>query len=96
MPCFNSAKTIEQSIRSVLNQDYTNWELLIVDDSSHDNSASLIDDFLNIISSEFAIISNSTFSFWARAFSSIILPETKTWGPRFWRPTVARKLKLYN
>lgn len=57
---------------------------------------SLIDDFLNIISSEFAIISNSTFSFWARAFSSIILPETKTWGPRYWRPNVPRKLKLYN
>lgn len=56
----------------------------------------LIDDFLDIISSEFAIISNSTFSFWARAFSSNISPNTKTWGPRYWRPNVIREIKLYN
>lgn len=47
MPCFNSAITIEQAIRSVLNQDYTNWELLVVDDSSHDNSISIIESFLS-------------------------------------------------
>ena len=39
MPAYNSARFIGDSIRSVLAQTYTNWELLIVDDCSKDNTA---------------------------------------------------------
>ncbi|MEZ9835152.1 glycosyltransferase family 2 protein [Vibrio breoganii] len=41
MPCYNSRQTIEDAINSVLAQTYTNWELLIVDDSSTDTSFEL-------------------------------------------------------
>ena len=42
MPCFNSENYIEQSIKSVLNQTHTNFELLICDDSSCDKSYEII------------------------------------------------------
>ena len=39
MPSYNCDRFISESIRSVLAQTYTNWELLIVDDCSTDNTA---------------------------------------------------------
>lgn len=39
MPCYNSERHIGQSIISVINQTYSNWELLVVDDGSKDGSA---------------------------------------------------------
>ena len=41
-PCYNSSLYIEETIRSVQNQTYQNWELLITDDGSTDNSISII------------------------------------------------------
>ena len=42
MPTYNSSKTVLESINSVLNQTYKNWELLITDDCSSDNTIDLI------------------------------------------------------
>jgi len=44
-PCYNSAAFIEATINSVLAQNYTNWEFIIVDDNSSDNSCELIEGF---------------------------------------------------
>ena len=44
-PSYNSARFIGESVNSVLEQTYTNWELLIVDDASKDNSRELINNF---------------------------------------------------
>ena len=41
-PSFNSSRFIEECIDSVLLQTYDNWELLIVDDCSSDNSCEMI------------------------------------------------------
>ena len=38
MPVFNCAKYLEETITSVKKQTYTNWELIIIDDASTDNS----------------------------------------------------------
>lgn len=38
MPSYNTAPYIKQTIQSVLDQTYTNWELIIVDDCSSDNT----------------------------------------------------------
>ncbi|MCL1997319.1 MAG: glycosyltransferase [Turicibacter sp.] len=42
MPAYNAEKTIRTSVESVLQQTYTNWELIIIDDCSADATASLI------------------------------------------------------
>ena len=42
MPSYNTADFIEESIQSVQKQSYQNWELIIVDDCSVDNSDQVI------------------------------------------------------
>lgn len=46
-PSFNSSRFIAESIESVLNQTYQNWELLITDDCSIDNSVEIIASYTN-------------------------------------------------
>jgi len=45
MPSYNTDKFIGESIFSVLNQTYINWELLIVDDCSTDNTKNIVKQF---------------------------------------------------
>ncbi len=45
MPVYNAADYLVESIQSIINQTYKNWELIIVDDASTDNSWSLIKSF---------------------------------------------------
>jgi len=42
MPSYNTAKFIKESIESVLNQTYSNLELIIVDDCSTDNTDEVV------------------------------------------------------
>ena len=46
MPSYNTGKYIVSSIKSVLAQTYQNWELLIVDDCSTDNTDDLVKQLL--------------------------------------------------
>ena len=46
MPCFNSEKYIASAIESVIVQTYTDWELLITDDCSTDNTISIVDKYI--------------------------------------------------
>ena len=41
-PCYNSEKFLEQTIESVLHQTFTDWEWIITDDFSKDNSVEII------------------------------------------------------
>ena len=47
MPSYNTAKYISDSIDSVLRQTYTNWELIIVDDCSTDNTDDIVKEYLS-------------------------------------------------
>ena len=42
MPSYNTAPFIAESIRSVMAQTYTDWELIIVDDASTDNTDEIV------------------------------------------------------
>ena len=47
IPCYNCEPFITKTINSVINQDFTDWELIIVDDGSKDNSAKIVEAFEN-------------------------------------------------
>lgn len=42
MPAYNAEKYIEQAIQSVLQQTYTDWELIVIDDGSSDNTVTIL------------------------------------------------------
>lgn len=45
MPCYNAAAFLKDAIESVIIQTYMEWELLIIDDCSLDNSVSIIKEY---------------------------------------------------
>jgi glycosyltransferase involved in cell wall biosynthesis len=53
MTCYNAALTIEESLRSIIAQTFTNWEIVLVDNCSTDNSLTVVknlnDDRIRII-----------------------------------------------
>ena len=46
MPSYNTAAYIEDAVQSVIAQTYKNWELIIVDDCSTDNTDEIVTKFL--------------------------------------------------
>ena len=59
MPIFNGEKYIEASIQSVLNQTFRNFELIIVDDKSLDNSLKIAETYAGK-DNRITIIENAT------------------------------------
>ena len=47
-PCYNAAPFISQAIESVLAQSFGDWEMIIVDDCSSDDSLSIIQKYARI------------------------------------------------
>jgi teichuronic acid biosynthesis glycosyltransferase TuaG len=45
-PVYNSSSFISQMMKSVLNQTYENWEIVLVDDCSSDDSVEIIKSFM--------------------------------------------------
>ena len=43
MPAYNAEKYIEKAIMSVVNQTYTNWELIVIDDGSKDSTSEIVE-----------------------------------------------------
>ena len=44
-PVYNAERFLSDTIKSVQNQTYKNWEILLIDDCSKDNSAQIIKEF---------------------------------------------------
>ena len=59
IPCRNYGKYLSQSIESVLNQIYTNWELFIIDEGSNDKTEEISKDYQKRHPSKIFFIKNS-------------------------------------
>lgn len=47
MPCYNAGEYIDKAVESILQQTYTNWELIIIDDGSTDTSLQIIEQYVH-------------------------------------------------
>lgn len=47
MPVYNSEKFLLETVQAVINQSYTDWELILVDDGSTDNSKEICTKLMN-------------------------------------------------
>ena len=47
MPVYNAEKYVKLSIDSVINQSYKEWELILINDASTDNSKKIINEYLS-------------------------------------------------
>lgn len=45
VPVYNAKKTLKRCINSIINQSYKDWELLLVDDGSTDDSSIICDEY---------------------------------------------------
>ena len=48
VPIYNAEKYLSETIQSVVNQTYKNWELILVDDCSEDNSYEIAQQFSKV------------------------------------------------
>lgn len=46
IPCYNGAEYIEKCLKSIINQSYTNLEIILVNDGSTDNTEEIVSVFL--------------------------------------------------
>lgn len=68
--CYNSEKYISQAIESVLNQTYSNWELICFDNKSNDNTVNIVNSYndgriklhINELNENLSIARNKAFS----------------------------------
>ena len=45
LPTYNRVHLIDKAIQSVIDQDYKNWELIIIDNYSNDNTEEVVKSF---------------------------------------------------
>lgn len=58
LPVYNSEKTLDRSIQSILNQTFRSFELIIINDCSNDNSSNIINNYL-LSDKRIRVINNS-------------------------------------
>ena len=59
MGIYNCASTLNEAIDSIIEQTYSNWEFIICDDGSQDNSYEIAKEYEKIDPERFRVIKNS-------------------------------------
>ncbi|MFH6999065.1 glycosyltransferase family 2 protein [Flavobacterium sp. FlaQc-57] len=47
VPCYNQAQYLPEALQSIIDQTHTNWECIIVDDGSLDNTQGVVEKWIN-------------------------------------------------
>lgn len=90
-PMYNGARYISQTIDSVLNQTYKNWEMIIIDDGSKDNGPEIVTEYVKR-DSRIALVTQSNKGCGAARNNGIkrakgqyiaLLDADDTWNPEF-------------
>ena len=95
MPSYKCGRFIEESIKSIQNQTYQNWELIVVDDCSGDDTVSIVQDKMKT-DSRILLYSNSS-NFGAAVSRNVALRNAKgRWiafldSDDLWEPTKLEK-----
>ncbi|MBG6083550.1 glycosyltransferase [Zhihengliuella flava] len=97
LPTWNRARTLRSSIRSVLNQSYTQWELLVADDGSIDDTEHVVaaqaerDRRIRHLKLDHRGVSSARNAALAAARGAYVafLDSDKEWDPEFLRSTTA-------
>ena len=58
MGIYNCEKTLDESIESIINQTYRNWELIMCDDASSDNTLSIARRYESLYPKKIKVIEN--------------------------------------
>jgi glycosyltransferase involved in cell wall biosynthesis len=48
IPVYNSSEFLKETLDSITTQEYSNWECIIVDDGSTDNSEKIVEEYINL------------------------------------------------
>lgn len=58
MGIYNCAETLDEAIESIINQTYTDWKLIMCDDSSNDVTCSVAEKYVKINPEKFILLKN--------------------------------------
>ena len=58
MPLYNSSRWVGETLHSILNQDFANWECIVINDGSTDDSAEIVKRYMKI-DSRFKLVTTS-------------------------------------
>ncbi len=58
IPCRNYGQYLGQAIKSVIDQIYSNWELIVIDEASSDNSLLVAEEFQKVLPTKITVIKN--------------------------------------
>lgn len=60
MSCYNSARTLNKAVDSILNQTYKNWVMICCDDGSTDDTVAILESYKAKYPDKFVILKNET------------------------------------
>jgi glycosyltransferase involved in cell wall biosynthesis len=79
-PCFNSEKTIQRTLESVLNQSFQDYEYIVVDGASEDRTLQIIESYREKFQGKLTVVSEPDHGIYAAMNKGIHLAKGKIIG----------------
>lgn len=97
IPAYNASEFILETLESVKYQTYTNWEIILVNDCSTDNTIEIVNQFSEEVTNEVKIFTNKKNSGVSISRNNAVIEATGDWlalldSDDLWLPTHLEKL----